>query len=204
MNFEVRSSILDRSRLLELNPEYIEFDDQDHVSKAPTRFLKTDIEGIRYGLKPIRGFSFRIGRIYCIDVRDTSGRIIKIRLNSVYRVRRKHLEIKYRDIIKVLFTLYFHDIIRQNHRQIREGKTIELLGVSLDNEGVWFDKRTDCISWMFLGTRRFWHYFTLYSAGSPENYRTFVFLDDWNAGVLIGLIEMISKEKFPGRRQSGS
>jgi len=79
----VRSTILDRPRLLVIDPEYIEFDAQDRVSEVPTRFLKTEIEGLRYGVKPIRGYRFRIGRIYCIDVRDTSGRIIKIRLKSV-------------------------------------------------------------------------------------------------------------------------
>jgi len=33
----------------------------------------------------------------------------------------------------------------------------------------------------------------------PDNYRAFVFLDDWNAGVLRGVIEMVLKEKFPSR-----
>jgi hypothetical protein len=44
----VRSTILDRPRLLMIDPEYIEFYDQDRASKAPTRFLKMQTEGLRY------------------------------------------------------------------------------------------------------------------------------------------------------------
>ena len=45
LEFMVRSTVLDRPRLLVIDPEYIAFDDQDRVSEAPTRFLKTEIEG---------------------------------------------------------------------------------------------------------------------------------------------------------------
>jgi len=195
----VRSTILDRPRLLVIGQDYIEFDGQDRVSEAPTRFSKTAIEGFRYGVKPIRGYRFRIGRIYCIDVRDTSGQVIKIRLKSVYRVRRKLLGEKYQRITNALFRYYFHDMTRHYLRQFQEGRPVELLGVSLNSHGVLFDKKVGWVGWNFLGTKRYWHYYTLYSEESPNDYRAFVFLDDWNAGVLRGLIEVILKERFPSR-----
>jgi len=199
LEFMVRSTILDRPRLLVIDKDYIEFDDQDRVSEVPTRFSKTEIEGLRYGVKPIRGYRFRIGRIYCIDIRDKSGRVIKIRLKSVYLVRRKLLEEKYQQITNALFRYFFHDMTRHHLRQFREGRPVELLGVSLNSHGVLFDKKVGWVGWEFLGTKRYWHYYTLYSEESPNDYRAFVFLDDWNAGVLRGLIEVILKEKFPGR-----
>ena len=67
LEFMVRSSVMDRARLLVIAPTYLEFDDQDILSAPPTRLLKTEIEALRYGVKPIRGYRFRIGRIYCID-----------------------------------------------------------------------------------------------------------------------------------------
>ncbi|GGB05190.1 hypothetical protein GCM10011511_30660 [Puia dinghuensis] len=199
LEFTVRSTILDRPRLLVINSEYIEFDDQDQVSVAATRFLRTEVEGLRYGVKPIRGYRFRIGRIYCIDVRDVSGKVIKIRLKSVYRVRLKLLEQKYLAIVNGLFRHFFHDMTRKYLEQFRDGQPVELLGVSLNSQGVLFDEKAGRISWNFLGTKRYWHYYTLYSEEAPKNYRAFVFLDDWNAGVLRGLIEVILKEKFPNR-----
>ena len=196
----VRSSVLSRTRLLVIDPEYMEFDDQDRVSEAPTRFRRADIEGLRYGVKSIRGYRFRIGRIYCIDIRDVSGHIIKIRLKSLYRVRLKLLEQKYLEIVNALFRYYFHKMIWGYVEQFRDGQPVELLGVSLNREGVLFDEKVGRISWDFLGTRRYWHYYTLYSEESRENYRAFVFLDDWNAGVLRGVLEVILKEKFRNRQ----
>jgi hypothetical protein len=43
LEFMVRSTILDRPRLLVLDPEFIEFDDQDRISEESTRFLKKEI-----------------------------------------------------------------------------------------------------------------------------------------------------------------
>ncbi len=202
LEFMVRSTILDRPRLLAINHEYIEFDDKERVSEAPTRFLKADIAALRYGVKAIRGYRFRVGRIYCVDVMDVSGIIIKIRLKSVYRVRRKLLGKKYQEIVSSLFKYYFHDVTRDYWSQFQAGQPVELLGVNLDSNGVIFDKKVGRVVWEFLGTKRYWHYFTLFSEEAPEKYRAFVFLDDWNAGVLRGLIETILKQKFPNRKLS--
>jgi hypothetical protein len=64
---------------------------------------------------------------------------------------------------------------------------------------VLFDEKVGWIAWHFLGTKRYWHYYTLYSTERPDNYRAFEFLHDWNAGVLRGLIEAKLKEKFSNR-----
>ncbi len=199
LEFIVRSTMLDRPRLLVIDPKYLEFDDHDRKSEPPTRFSKAEVDGLRYGVKAIRGYQFNIGRVYRIDICDISGRIIKIRLKSLYRVRRKLLEEKYLEITNSLFQYYFHDMTRNYLQQFREDQMIQLLGVSIDQEGVLFDEKIGRIGWNFLGTKRYWHYYTLYSEESPDNYRAFVFLEDWNAGVLRGLIEMILKEKFPNR-----
>ncbi|MBS1665020.1 MAG: hypothetical protein JST68_28500 [Bacteroidetes bacterium] len=198
LEFMLRSTILDRSRLLAVDPEYIEFDDQDLASEVPTRFSKMEIEGVRYGIKAIRGLQFRIGRIYCIDIRDASDQVIKIRLKSLYGVRRKLLEEKYSSIVSALFKYYFHDISRRYLRKFREGEQVELLGVRLNKHGVLFDEKVGWVNWNFLGTKRYWHYYTLYSEETPDNYKAFVFLEDWNAGVLIGVIETILKERGLG------
>jgi hypothetical protein len=199
LEFMVRSTILDRPRQLVIDQEYLEFNDQDLVSQPPTRFLKTEIEGLRYGVKAIRGYRFRIGRTFHIDVRDISGRIIKIRLKSVYRVRLKLLEQKYQAIATALFQHYFHDMSRRYIQQFRMGEPIDVLGVNLNREGVLFDEKVGRVSWDFIGTKRFWHYYTLFSEENPTKYRAFVIADDWNAGVLRGVVESILKEKFPNR-----
>lgn len=201
LEFMVRSSILDRPRRLVIDPEFVEFDDKDLVSAAPTRFLKNEIEGVRYGIKAIRGYWFHIGWIYCIDIRDSGGRIIKIRLKSVYRVRKKLLRGKYQKIANAVSRYYLHEKIRYHLERFRVGHPVELLGVNLDNQGALFDEKLGRISWHFLGTKRYWHYYTLFSEAEPRHYRAFVFLEDWNAGVLQGVIEAILKEKFPAKEK---
>ena len=84
LDFVLKSSIFDRPRQLVLAPLYLEFDDNNLVSSTPTKFLKEEIEGIRFGIKGIRGYRFYIGRTYCIDIKNNSGKIIKLRLKSIY------------------------------------------------------------------------------------------------------------------------
>jgi len=71
IKFTLKSSIFDRPREITISREFLEFDDNDQISSIPTKFLKKDIEGFRYGVKGIRGYSFNIGRIYYIDIKSS-------------------------------------------------------------------------------------------------------------------------------------
>ena len=92
---------MDRKRLLQVNRSYVEFDENDRVESVPTRFENEDIVGIRYGIKPINGYFFRIGRIYCIDIRHDSNKIMRIRMKTIYKIRWKQLEAKYIKIVEL-------------------------------------------------------------------------------------------------------
>lgn len=76
----VKSSIFDKENSLTINPEFIQYKN--------INFSKFEITDVRYGIKAIKGYRFRIGRIYCIDIKGLDGTVIKIRLKSLYRVRR--------------------------------------------------------------------------------------------------------------------
>ncbi|MES1249629.1 MAG: hypothetical protein ABUL46_03050 [Chitinophaga rupis] len=198
--FTVKTSIFDRPRSLTLDPEYLEFDDNDQASSIPTRFLKNNIEAFRYGVKGIRGYKFYIGRVYCIDIKSSSGQVIKIRLKSIYRIRRKLLAEKYVNIVHALFHYYFNAITRRNVELFRENGSLEILGVNINTDGVLFDKKVGRISWNFLGTKRYQRYYTLFSETDPNQYKAFVYLDQWNAAVLHSTIETILKWKFPQKK----
>ena len=195
----LRPWMFDRQRQLVISAEYVSFDDQDRASAPPTRFEKATIQAVRCGVKAIRGYRFRIGRIYCIDVQDNKGQVIRIRLKSLYRVRVKQLEEKYVTIINALFQHHFDDIAAQYFRRFRRNEEVELLGVNLNRHGVLFDPRIGRVSWEYLRTKRYWHYFTLFSEETPDHYRAFVFLEEWNSALLLGMIEAIRAEKFPGK-----
>jgi len=200
LEFLIKSSIFDRPRALVLLPEYLEFDDNDLASSIPTKFLKEDIEAFRYGVKWIRGYRFYIGRIYCIDIKGVSGQIIRIRLKSIYRIRRKLLGEKYVNIVNALFRYYFNDISRRYVELFQENQPFEILGVKVNSDGVLFDQRIGRISWDFLGTRRFRRYYTIFSETDANCYKTFEYLDQWNAAVLHSVLETILKLKYPQKK----
>jgi hypothetical protein len=200
LEFVLRSSIFDRPRQLVLDSQYLEFDDNDRASSAPTRFLKEEIEGVRFGVKWIRGYDFYIGRIYCIDVKNISGQIIKLRLKSIYGVRKRQLGDKYTKIANTIFRYYFDPISLRYIKLFQNGQPFEILGVSIDPEGVLFDYKAGRVSWDFLGTKRYQTYYTLFSEANPTEYKAYEYINHWNAGVLQSVVEGILKIKFPKRK----
>ena len=85
----IKSSILDRERQLTVTNDFIEFDNTEFSSETPIKLLKSDITGLRHGVKWINGYQFVIGRIYCIDLLSSNSEILKIRSKSVYGIRKK-------------------------------------------------------------------------------------------------------------------
>ena len=200
LELTLKSSIFDRPRKLIIHADYLEFDDNDKAGAPPTRFLKKEIEAVRFGIKFIHGYRFYIGRTYIVDIRNKDGKIIKLRLKSLYRVRLKKLDAKYIQVINTLFQYYFDDITRKYIKQWQDLQPCELLGVSIDTEGVLFDEKVGRVSWNFLGTKRYWRYCTLYSETDPHQFKAFEYLTHWNAAVMFSLIETILKHRLPQRK----
>ena|ERR1700733_14894724 len=201
IKFTLKSSIFDRPRELTLSSEFLEFDDNDQISSIPTKFLRKDIEGFRYGVKGIRGDRFYIGRIYYIDIKSSSGQVIKLRLKSIYRIRRKELGAKYVKIVESLFKYYFNNIARKYLQWFRDQRSFEILGVKFNAEGICFDDKIGVVPWEFLGTRSYRRYYALFSETDPDQYKAFEYLDQWNTYVLHSVTEAILKMKFPQRKR---
>src|SRR6476620_7433552 len=98
-HFILKPTILNKKLELIVNPDLLSY--KKYV------FRNAEIVGIRYGVKAIAGYRFNIGRIYCIDVKSASGKVIKIRLKSLYGVRKKTLGEKYLQITNAIFKSYF-------------------------------------------------------------------------------------------------
>src|SRR5436190_1542842 len=102
----IKPSILDAVSKLELDHEFIRFSTPGSHMPA-VMFRSGEITGFRFGVKWIRGYWFTIGRIYCIDVRNTVNQEIRIRLKSIYRIRVHSLNKKYSEIVNSLYAQYF-------------------------------------------------------------------------------------------------
>ncbi|MHA4807403.1 hypothetical protein ACX0G9_04835 [Flavitalea flava] len=195
--FTLKTSLFDRHRQLIIDSEYLEFEDTNLVSSLPTKFVKEEIESIRYGIKGIRGYRFYIGKIFCIDIKSTSGQVIKLRLKSLYRVRRKQLSSKYVEIANSILRCYFDE--KSNHylALFSDNKTFEIIGIQFNPEGIIFDEKVGIVPWEFLGTRRYYRYYSIYSEMNTNQYKIFYYIEQWNTAVLQHVVENILKMKFP-------
>ena len=187
LKLSLKSSIFHKAKQLIIEPEYIEFDDKS--------FSKFDIAEMRYGIKAIKGYRFRIGRVYCIDIKNLDGSIIKIRLKSLYRIRRILLGKKYKQIVETLFDNFINDISLSYIKKFNDKVNFILLGNSFTQEGIILSQTNEIISWFDLGSKDYYGYYSLFSITNPNKYAAFYYLTDWNTIVLYSVSREILKSK---------
>jgi hypothetical protein len=183
----LKESIFSKKKTLIINPEFLAF--------GTNSFSKFEIVDIRYGIKAIEGYRFRIGRVYCIDVKSITGSIFKIRLISVYRIGKNKLGKKYGLILHALFDNYINDISRDFIAKFRNKIDFNLLDIAFTQEGITINKSNKIIFWSDVGTKDYWTYYSIFSSTDPNKYRTFQYLYDWNTVVLYSVLEHILKVK---------
>jgi hypothetical protein len=183
----IKPTIFDKEKPLIIKPEFIEFDNKN--------LSKFEINELRYGVKAIQGYRFRIGRIYCIDIKNFTGTIIKIRLKSIYRINKKKLGQKYKMILDALFENFFNDISTGFMKNFKDGIEFDLSGIKFTKEGILIDKKSDIILWRDLGTKNYSTYYSLFSKSNPNRYKALNYLTDWNTSVLYSVSRTILKQK---------
>jgi len=90
---------------------------------------KEEIKDCRFGISWIRGIDFYIGRIYCIDISNGNGKLIKIRLRSLYGINKKILGKKYSDLVNKLYGFYLNEKISNSITNINNGIDVAIAGV---------------------------------------------------------------------------
>jgi len=183
----LKSTIFEKEKVLIIDPEFLEYDGMN--------FSKFEIAEVCYGIKAIKGYRFRIGRIYCIDIKSLNGNIIKLRLKSLYRIRIKKLTEKYKIILNALFKNYINDISLTYIKMFNDKIDFSVLGVIFSQAGIQLDKKSDIISWLDLGTKKYNTYYSLFSNSDSKKYKLFYYLSDWNTVVLYSVSRSILKAK---------
>ncbi|WP_315821739.1 hypothetical protein [Paraflavitalea speifideaquila] len=191
-SFSIKSSIFDRARELVLDQEYLTFDNKDKIGVPPALIKTQDIVAFRFGIKWINGYSFVIGRIYCIDILSSSGEIIKLRLKSVYRVNLDQLSKKYSAIIQALYIIYFDNLVDKYLKMHTTSQEFSILGVIFNQDGIILNGN-NYIHWEDIGTRSYNTYYAVFSKSNPNIYKAFEYLNDWNAGIMYSVSREILK-----------
>jgi len=194
ISFLIRSSLFDRQRMLTIHPDYLALEDNDLNSSGATRIEKEHIEGFRFGIDWYRGRYIMIGRTYRIEVRDHQGRILGIRLHSIYGIHQKRLGNKFRQIYQALHKAYFNDLGLHYIRLVNDGLSFSLGGVTLTNVGI-EDPKIGALPWNSIGLKPYHSYFALYDKAEPAKYHAFDYGFDWNAGLLYAVLNYILKHQ---------
>lgn len=192
--FLIQSSIFDRKHLLTIHTDFISFDNDALNPQTPTTFSKTDIESIRYAIDSVHGWIFRIGRTYRIELRSSTGKIIRIRLRSFYGIRRKSLGKKYGDILRAMHQTYFNEMAAHYVRLLGNELSFTLAGLLLSPDGV-DDAKLGKLPWSFVGMKSYFTYFAIYDMRDAGKYRSFDYGVDWNTAVLHAVVDFTLRKR---------
>ncbi|MDE3184583.1 MAG: hypothetical protein KGM16_14285 [Bacteroidota bacterium] len=187
LTIPLKETVFDKENTLVITPESIEYKNAS--------LSKFDVDEIRYGVSFIRGYSFYIGRIYCIDIKSHSGTIIKIRLKSLYGIRKKRLCKKYSIIVDALWENYMRDVAENFINFYKNKIDFDLLGIIFSQAGIQLSKQSDLVPWEDVGTKNYSRYYAIFSKENPHNYKAFYYLEDWNTSILYYVSRYILKAK---------
>ncbi len=187
----IKSAIFDRERLLTINPAYIEFDNKELKYSVPVKFLKDDIVSFRHGVKWVTGFI--AASVYCIDICNTNGEIIEIRLKSIYGIRENEMAEKYSTILYGVYDNYFDDLSRGYLKEFEWGNEFSILDIHFTRKGIFLDDQPGLVPWKDIEVKVYYSYYSVCSISTGGTFKMIESLTEWNAGVLYSVLIQILK-----------
>ncbi len=192
MNIEFKSTIFSTKRNLRIEDD-LSLVDLDLKGNVATIFHKADITGFRFGVSWITGYQFTIGRVYCLDIRNKEDKVMKIRLRSIYGIRKKQLGDKYFEILNTIIDTYFTDICNACLDALNKNEILEFESIRISKEGVLIKMGNEIIKWEDLAIGKFYNYLSLTSKQNSKNYIQLYFLKDWNTFLIQIIVEQLAK-----------
>jgi hypothetical protein len=181
----IKRGPLSASRLLTIDPLYIELEE----SLANIRFTKEDIEGFRYGVRHYHFYIIPVGRTYNIEIRDSQGKIMLIRMHTFFGINNKKIEKLFIDIYNKIHESFFNDMAFHYAQLLNGGLNYNLAGALLTHEGVILKKDGSLIPWLRIGLSSQYRSCSIYDVSDPLHYRSFDYWQDWNASLLHSIVD---------------
>lgn len=182
-NTTLKATFFSRPKQLTITPQTFHLDQKI--------IPKEKITAVRYGVKPIRGYNFNIGRVYCVDIKLTNETVINIRLKTIYKIKNAQLQEKYVNIVNNILNAYFSDIAQDHINNYDNGKNITIADTIVLKEGIILDGKQNLLLWNDIGLRKYTYYFIIFSKTNANNYRMYEYTREWNASVLYAAVQHI-------------
>jgi len=179
---EIKPNLLDRDRKLIISPDILSYEDSNWKDIPNTTFNKDEIEGLRFGIEPVQGYVFTIGRRYCLDIKGFDGRLLKIRFISLYGTRNKQLHEKYLGMLNAIFNTHQQDIVNRYIETFNKFSSVEISGTTFKTGAVTINGSQ--IPYDDLGFKEYIGYYALFSKSNPKIYKAYSYLKDWNSAVV--------------------
>lgn len=189
LEIKIKPNLLDRDRKLVINKDIVTYEDSDWKDIPNTTFNKDEIEGLRFGIEPIQGYVFTIGRRYCVDIKGFDDRLMKIRFTSLYGIRGKQLYEKYVGILNALFNTHQEDIINRHIESFNSTSLVKILGTTFKANTVTLNGND--IPYDDLGFQEYKTYYALFSKSNPKVYKAYSYLKDWNSAVVYSISKQL-------------
>jgi hypothetical protein len=185
ISFHIKRSPLSASRLLTIAPLQLEMEGP----LGNTLFTKEDIEGLRFGVTLIRYYLIPISKTNNIEIKNSEGKIIPIRMHSLFGVGNRKNRNLFINIHKQIQQSYFNDMAIHYVRLLNGGLTFELAGAFLTSEGLLIKKDKPLIPWLRAGLATRFHSCSIYDTADLRHFRSFDYWHDWNASLLRSVVD---------------
>lgn len=178
IHFDIKS-FLSKTKKIEISKDKLIYDN--------LILDKNEIVELRHGVRWIKGFEFTIGRVYFIEIKNSSNKVFKIILRSVYGINKTEHYKQYGSIVNAIYNNYLLEIVNHLISDFNNGIVINYLNTMINHEGVCFNKKTT-IPWNKLDVKLYYDYFSIYEINNEKKNRAYEFSHQWNAEVLYRLL----------------
>ncbi|MCR8556075.1 hypothetical protein KXD93_00390 [Mucilaginibacter sp. BJC16-A38] len=149
-----------------------------------------DISAFRYGVTWTRGYRFVIGRQYFIEIKHGRDEVFKLKLRSLYGIRKHAYNKACIAIINQLWNAYFNKILNEYIDLYNKHEVFEFVGLNFLFEGIRWDTKNKLL-WSEIALSKYRTYCMVYNAENAKQHKSFTFSTDWNALIMQRLIEYI-------------
>lgn len=163
------------------------------LSFDPNVFIVADdICAFRFGVNWIRGYKFVFGRQYIIQIQNQDNKILAIKLNSYYQIRRKTYYKIWSAIFNQLWQNYFFKIFNYYFELYNTKKEFDLADVKFHPFGISWDDKS--LFWNEIALSNYKSYFMIHHRDDLKKIKRCSFKNDWNAFILQRLLKKIIEE----------
>ncbi|GAB2687231.1 hypothetical protein GCM10027037_06820 [Mucilaginibacter koreensis] len=163
-------------------------------SKVTANVLWENLAALRLKVTPISGVYCTVGRQYCIELKTETGEVHMIRLNSLYKIKRKLYEQLWSEVYQQLYNFHFRRVLNYYLELHSIGQVFEVSDVKIYTNGISWDNQP-VLNWTTLEVNAYNRYFVLHSRHGNYQRKFLYYGRDWNAWLLLEVLKQVVSAK---------